>query len=140
MSRKATPTQRISSALVAVASLALILTAASLSPASQGHDTHTQLGLSSCSWPILYEAPCPTCGMTTAFAHAADISPLQSLKSQPFGAMLALATAAAFWICLHTALTGSLAAPTALSQFSPRSLYFILGLALAAWVYKIVVF
>lgn len=137
---RASLTQRLAAAVVAIASIALIATAASLAPSAQGHSTHTQLGLSACAWPILYDTPCPTCGMTTAFAHAADTSPVQAFQTQPFGALIALAAASAFWICLHTALTASLAAPTALSLLTPRSLYILLALALVAWVYKIIAF
>src|SRR5690606_33691507 len=43
-----------------------------LTPAAAGHGTHGQLGLPPCGWVLAMGRPCPSCGMTTAFAHAAD--------------------------------------------------------------------
>ena len=40
-----------------------------LTPAAAGLGTHQQLGLPPCTARVLFGVPCPSCGMTTAFAH-----------------------------------------------------------------------
>ena len=60
--------QRI--ALVAAASvlLALLVTAETLTPDVRGHGTHQQLGLPPCTFYLVFQRPCPACGMTTSWA------------------------------------------------------------------------
>lgn len=81
-------------AAFSAAALAIFAVAAGLSPNASGIGTHTQIGLPPC---LLFAAtgyPCPACGMTTAFAHAAHGHILAALAAQPFGAILAAALAA----------------------------------------------
>ena len=40
-----------------------------LSPDPRGYGTHQQLGLPGCTFQMLTQWPCPSCGGTTAFAH-----------------------------------------------------------------------
>lgn len=49
--------------------LAGFVLAASLTPDSDGFGTHRQLGFPPCSFQTMFQMPCPSCGMTTAFAH-----------------------------------------------------------------------
>ncbi len=131
-------TDRVFAGISAAALLTLLGVAAWLTPAASGHGTHTGLGLPTCGWLIATGRPCPTCGMTTAFAHAADFSLLDSVVAQPFGAMLALASAVGFWGCLHVAVFGSRLGPMAGRLLRPRVLWVLAGLGLAAWIYKTV--
>lgn len=122
---------------VALSLLSLLLTASWLRPAAAGHGTHTQLGLLQCGWVAAFGKPCPTCGMTTAFAHAAHGNLAASFLVQPMGAMLALASAAGFWACLHAAVFGSrVSVPTA-GLLAPRVLWWIAAAGVTAWIYKI---
>lgn len=73
---------------VAVA-VALVWTLLHVHPDARGFGTHEQLGMTPCSWPASYGAPCPTCGVTTAAAALVHLRPLQALGIQPFGAILA---------------------------------------------------
>lgn len=111
---------------------------ASMTPADAGHGTHEQIGLPACMWAAYFDAPCATCGMTTAFAHAAEGNLLDSLLTQPMGMLLAVGTAVGFWFALYVALTGSRVGAMALSLLRPRSLWIMAGLAGAAWVYKLI--
>jgi hypothetical protein len=130
---------RIVAGLIALLVLAVLATAAWLSPTDQNTGTHTQLGLQPCGWLAITGKPCVTCGMTTAFARAAEGSYLGSLRAQPMGLVLCVAAAVAFWISLHTALTGGRAWIMFEHLTRPRSIWVIAAMVAAAWVYKIVV-
>ena len=60
-----------------------------------------------CGWITAMNLPCPTCGMTTAFAHAANGDMLASLGTQPLGFVLAIATAMSLLLGTYVAATGS---------------------------------
>ncbi|MGQ9649985.1 MAG: DUF2752 domain-containing protein [Phycisphaerae bacterium] len=63
-----------------------------LVPAKDHVGTHRQLGLLPCGFLTMTGYPCPTCGMTTAFAHAVRGQVVDSIRSQPAGFVLALVT------------------------------------------------
>lgn len=128
---------RVASVVVALACLAMLGLAAWLDPAPQGHGTHTQLGLSQCQWVMMFDEPCPTCGMTTSFAYAADADLLSGLRTQPFGLILALGTATVFWGAVHAAVTGSPLGRETLRLVNGRTLGVAFGLLLAGWAYKL---
>lgn len=128
---------RIGSGIAALLCLGLLSVAAWLSPSGDGHGTHEQLGLAPCTWVALFDKPCPTCGMTTSFAHTADASFLTAATTQPLGMLLAIGAAAMFWTTAHTAATGSRASHAALGLVNGRSLVVMLILGLGAWAYKL---
>jgi hypothetical protein len=125
--------------MVCVAALSLLGVAARLTPSATGVGTHLQLGLMQCGWIMAFGKPCPTCGMTTSFAHAAHGHLGPAIGAQPMGAALALAASAAFWIGLHVALTGSDLGRVCGILLRPRVLWLIAGAAGAAWAYKLLV-
>lgn len=123
---------------VATGCLAVLLTAAGLSPSHHGIGTHTQLGLRSCAFKTSTGLPCPSCGMTTSFAYFAHGNLPASFYTQPMGALLAILAAAAVWVGFYIAFTGR---PVhRLLRFLPYSRWLIpmLVFALAAWGWKIV--
>lgn len=65
-----------------------------LRPDSRGFGTHQQLGFTPCAMVLTTGYPCPTCGMTTAFAHTVRGQWLRAIYAQPSGFVLALATIA----------------------------------------------
>jgi hypothetical protein len=127
---------RLIAALVAAACLGVLLVAAKLDPLPAGHGTHTQLGLPACGWAVALGRPCPTCGMTTAFALAVRGRFVASFLAQPMGFVLAVATAAAFWAGLYISLTGSQLGRVFARMVTTRVLWVAAGLAGAAWAYK----
>lgn len=127
-------TDRVISACVAALCLAVLIVAARISPDAAGHGTHTQLGLPPCGFAMAFNRPCPTCGMTTSFSHAVRGEFGRAFAAQPFGAMLAMSASIVFWMCLHTAVTGSRVAAMLMNLLQPRPLWVIAGLALAGWV------
>lgn len=129
--------ERIAAALIATVSLAVLTTAAWLTPNPDGHATHTQLGMNQCTWAIWFDKPCPTCGMTTSFSHAGEGSWTTATLTQPMGALLALLTTMIFWGATHQALTGSRIGSVAQTALRPKLVIAMLILAAAAWGYKI---
>ena len=127
---------RVLAGLVAGLCLSVLLLAARLTPSPEGHGTHVELGLPACGWAVTLRRPCPTCGMTTAFAHAARAQFVRAARAQPFGLLLALGAAAGFWGSLHVAATGSRLGAWAARMLTPRVLWSAAGLALLAWGYK----
>lgn len=84
--------------------------------------------------------PCPTCGMTTAFAHAADGNLPAAFLAQPMGAVLAVATAMALLVGSFTAATGSRVAVLFGGLWGRRTAW-VLGVGFSgAWLYKIIVY
>lgn len=137
---QATRSERLFAGLVAVCCLSMLCVAAILDPDPSGLNTHTRLGLPECQWPATVGIPCPTCGMTTAFAHAANGRIDRAFITQPMGAILSLAASVAFWVSVWVAATGSRIGHFLLALFNPTVLWMAAGLALLAWIYKIIVF
>lgn len=130
--------ERFAAAVVAAASLAVLSIAAWLEPSPTGVGTHTQIvPLRSCAWIEVAGIPCPTCGMTTAFAYAADGHFVQSLLAQPMGFVLAMLTAMAFWVAVYVAVTGSPIARVFARMWRPSVVWIGAALILASWGYKI---
>lgn len=135
--RRASPLERLLGLVVAILALGALTYASSLTPAPIGHGTHTQTGMPACGWLIATGHPCPTCGMTTAIAHAARGELARSFTAQPFGLLLAVAAAAAVWIGLTTAVFGSRAGAACGKLLSPRVLWLVAGLWAASWIVTI---
>lgn len=129
---------RLSSGVVATLAVGLLMVAWFLKPSSDGLGTHQQLGLPMCGWVASADLPCPTCGMTTAFSHAAHGELLSSFLVQPAGMLLALGTAIVAVAAVWTAATGSMLAPFLAAMIGPRAGW-ALGVVLAfGWIWKIV--
>jgi len=77
--------------LAAAAIVGVLGVARRLEPDPSGMGTHRQLGLPPCGFALLTGRPCPSCGMTTAFAWSARARPVRAWQANPAGALLALA-------------------------------------------------
>ncbi|MFW6146480.1 MAG: DUF2752 domain-containing protein [Planctomycetota bacterium] len=126
---------RLIGAAVAVPCWAVLAVAVWLTPDPLGYDTHTQLGLSPCSVPVTTGYPCPTCGMTTAFAWMGEGRPLNAFAVQPFGALLCVVTVLA--AVLSTVQTVTARPLLAAVPYRWWWTWVALGLFFGAWVYKI---
>lgn len=111
--------------------------AAVLKPSDAGLGTHTQMGLPECGFKLATGLPCATCGCTTAFAHAADGSLLDSFLTQPFGALLAIALAMMALIAGWSAMSGMSLAPLGRMMATRPFVLSWIGLLLVAWGYKV---
>lgn len=113
------------------------MVATMLSPSEKGLGTHQQLMLPECGWITIFDLPCPTCGMTTAFSHAANGNLPASFLTQPLGALLALATAIAFLSGMFVAFTGSRIGSMFGRLWTYRTGWIIAGLVVVSWGYKV---
>lgn len=78
---------------VFAAAAALLVVAGQLQPSPEGFGTHQQLPMTApCGFLVGTGYPCPSCGMTTAFAHTVRFHWLRAAWVQPMGFALALAT------------------------------------------------
>jgi hypothetical protein len=85
LSRTARSILAASAAVLAV----LLVTARWLRPDPRGYGTHTQLGLMPCAFRGMTGYPCPSCGMTTAFAWVMRGHLVEAWRANPAGTLLA---------------------------------------------------
>jgi hypothetical protein len=130
--------RRLIALSVAIGAGALLAVAAFLTPASEGLGTHEQLNMPACGWITIMDLPCPTCGMTTAFAHAADGNLVASFLSQPMGFVLAIATAMALIVSTYVAMTGAGIGIWLRRLWGPWTGWLIAGAVLLSWGFKVV--
>lgn len=90
---------------LALGLLSLLAVAALLKPDPRGLGTHQQFGLPPCTFRFLFGRACPSCGMTTAWAHVVRGQLIGALKANVGGTLLAtLAVVAVPWLMLSAAL------------------------------------
>jgi hypothetical protein len=122
---------------VTVGCATVLFIASWLTPDPRGVGSHTELGMPRCEFHYRTGVPCPSCGMTTSFAHFARGNLIASFYVQPMGFLLAVATSAAFWVSLYMGITGK---PVLLLLRIIPPGYYLLPLmffAIAAWGWKI---
>jgi hypothetical protein len=124
-------------AIVAASCAAVLGLAAWLTPSPTGLGTHEQLHLPLCGWIAFADMPCPTCGMTTAFAHAAHGNLADSFLTQPMGCLLALGTAITLLVSLHVMFTGSRLGWAFRKLWCQHTAWALAFMTLAAWAYKV---
>ena len=69
--------------------MTLLVTAACLTPNPRGMGTHRQLGLPSCTFVQWFGVRCPSCGMTTSWAHLVRVHVASAFRANAGGALLA---------------------------------------------------
>jgi len=97
---------RIGGLLLATAMLVPMGIATRLQPSRSGMGTHHQLGLPPCSMRLMFGMRCPSCGMTTSWAHLADGNLWAAAESNVGGASLAFFAAWLVTIGMRTTWTG----------------------------------
>ena len=71
--------------------IALLVVAFLLKPNPDGMGTHRQLGLPPCTLVVLAGVRCPSCGMTTSWAHLVRGNLVGSLRANSGGTLFAVA-------------------------------------------------
>lgn len=136
--RKASWSARLIALLVFAPTLAVLITAASLTANEAGVGTHTQLGLAPCGFKSATGMPCATCGMTTSFTHAADGHLFTAFVTQPAGATLAVLTAMAVLVSGWSLATGMSLVPIGIALWRPRMIITVIALILGGWLYSLI--
>lgn len=130
---------RIIATLVLAICLTLLGIAMRLTPDPRGFGTHHQLGMGACGMLLTTGLPCPTCGMTTAFAHAVRGQFLAAAWAQPGGLVLALFTIALVPYMLGAVILGRWPFVMQLSRIPPYWLFIaLLTVLLGGWAAKLV--
>ena len=110
-----------------------------LSPSAKGYGTHQQLGLPPCIFFNLTGIPCPSCGLTTSFAHAARLHFYQAFLTQPFGLIAFCLTVSCLPVFAHL-IHRQISWREAIQSRGVRTLfYLLLVFYLLSWFYKIIV-
>jgi len=128
---------RLVAAIIAAGCLAALATAVFVTPSPTGVSSHESIGLARCQFLATSGIPCPSCGMTTSFAHFVRGNLAASLWVQPMGTLLAFTAGIAFWAGLYIAVTGK---PVHRLVRGMPSLYYVVvpvGVGIAAWAWKI---
>ncbi len=129
--------KRVTALLLGLGAIGLLVVAAWLTPSQDGVGTHKQLGLPQCGWILATDLTCPTCGMTTAFSHTVRGDVIAAIKTQPFGMLLAVFVSIFAFVSLSIAFTGKPKTAFWYNWMTTKTLFIIAGLAVCAWVYKI---
>jgi hypothetical protein len=128
--------RRLIAGLIAIGCGGVLGLAAWLEPSPTGLGTHEALSMPRCGWIAIADLPCPTCGMTTAFAHAANGDLAAALVAQPMGFLLALATAMTCIVGSYVVLTGSRVHRVFGRLCGIRTAWAVSFMVLAAWGFK----
>lgn len=105
------PLSRIASVLLVGWSLFLtagFALAISLDPDPRGYGTHQKMGLPPCTFRVMFDLPCPSCGMTTSFAHFVRGQFLRSAQANVAGLLLAAVCAVQVPWCWYSIYRGRL--------------------------------
>jgi hypothetical protein len=107
-----------------------------LEPDPRGYGTHVQLGLPPCTFFRLTGRPCPTCGMTTAFAWSVRGRVDRAWRANPAGCLLAPTCAAlAAWLAAGAA-RGRPVGTRSLDRPLTALLVATVAVSLAAWTVR----
>jgi hypothetical protein len=120
-------------------SSAILITSRLLQPSSNGVGTHEQLGLPACPFLRLTGLPCPSCGLTTSFAHAARFHFIESFLVQPFGLIAFCLTALAIPLSLYLVRRRIPWSNFIHARHTDSLIYLLIVLYLLSWCYKIMV-
>jgi hypothetical protein len=123
---------------IALGALSVVTIARWLEPDPRGFGTHLQLGLPPCAFHAMTGLPCPTCGLTTSFAHMARLQITSSIAAHPLGVPLFTLTT----VAIGVAVCGSLRAWSLEGTLSrlriPRVAVIIAISAALSWIARLV--
>ena len=124
-------------AVLLIGSATLLTAALWIQPDARGLGSHEQLGMPPCVSIVLFGIPCPTCGMTTAFAHTVRGELWSAFNAQPAGFLFALATVGVAGLSLATLLTGKVWHINWYRIPPTRVTAAVLLIVISGWIFKI---
>jgi len=120
---------RLAWGVLALLALSLLVTSRILTPHPRGLGTHVALGLPPCGFLLAFGLPCPTCGLTTAFAQLARFELLASVRTHPLGLPLFALTLVSLPLALRNLMRAESPA-SALVRMRAERWALLLGVAL----------
>ncbi|QDV82574.1 DUF2752 domain-containing protein [Stieleria magnilauensis] len=123
---------RIAAASVVLMLVGLLATAWMLNPNSSGLGTHHQLGLPPCSIRVLFGIRCPSCGMTTSWAHAMKGNLVAAARANVGGFLLVLYALGGLATLLQIVRRGKMPADRTIRRYT-IALIAIAAVTLADW-------
>lgn len=112
--------------------------AAMLEPNPRGYGTHQGLGLPPCTFRVLLEIPCPSCGMTTSFSNFVRGRMMASGRANIAGLLMAIVCAVQIPWCWLSIVQGRL---WRVSQPLKTLLWLLLilcGVSLLQWIVRLI--
>ena len=129
---------RLYAAVLVLAVAILLLTAGRLAPNGKHMGTHQQLKLPPCGFAVITGFPCPTCGMTTAYAYTVRGQFTEAIRSQIAGFVMAVATAGLGVIAAYSAVTGHRLVVNWYRINPTHVVWWLAALLVLAWAAKII--
>lgn len=120
-----------------LALLALLAVARNLTPSPSGQGTHQQLGLPACTTMVLWDLPCPACGMTTSWAWATRGQFILAAQSNSGGLLLAIIAMAYIPASCYFSLHGMASRGQWFSSVLATSLVTAIAVTVLHWLLKI---
>lgn len=80
--------------------------ASRLEPDPRGYGTHRQLGLPECLFRVIFQRPCPACGLTTSVAWFVRGQWQAAIQANPAGVVLAVICSGLIPWCWWSAWSG----------------------------------
>ena len=112
-----------------------VIVARFLTPDPRGLGTHQQLGLPPCSMRVLFNLPCPGCGMTTSWSLFSRGNFNDSIQTNTGGFLLACLATVSLAIGLHAIVRRKPASRNS-NRALTISLLAIFGISLAQWLWR----
>jgi hypothetical protein len=109
-----------------------------LEPSADGLGTHEQMGLPPCPFFHFTGIPCPSCGLTTSFAHAARLNFYRSFIGQPFGLIAFCLALLSIPLSIYLARSRKPWSELIHIRGIKVLIYALVALFLLSWVYKII--
>jgi hypothetical protein len=123
---------------IALGATAVLVVARLLAPLPGGVGTHRALGLPPCGFLVWSGLPCPSCGLTTAFAHLAHFELAPALRAHPLGLPLFVLTTVLVPLAVRAVARGDALLP-AIERFAADRIALGLTLALLfSWLARLI--
>lgn len=116
----------------------ILIIARVLRPSPKGVGTHEQLGIPPCLFLKLTGVPCPSCGLTTSFAHAARFNFIASFITQPFGLIAFCLTVLCIPLSIYLIRRRTPWSELIHARYADRIMYVLIALFILSWIYKII--
>jgi hypothetical protein len=120
-----------------VAVMAVLVVARVLTPSDAGYGTHLQLGLPPCGILLITGLPCPSCGLTTSFAHMVRLQWIDAWHANPWGVALFVTMLASVPLAIHSAKRGKPLLETLHRYHAQKIAFGLILLGIGAWIGRV---